>query len=69
MVSENQFSNSFALDKPLGQKIFLEPRIKLFKKVNKFILSHIKLYLEDDDYKPLDFKNETISFTCQLVKL
>ena len=69
MVSEKQFSYSFALDKPLDHKKFIEPRIKLFKKVNKPILSHIELYLEDDDYKPLDFNNETISFTCQLVNL
>ena len=60
---------SFALSLPPGHKIYKEPRIKLFKKINKSVLSHITFYLEDDDYKPVDFHNETISFTCQLIKI
>ena len=60
---------SFALSSPPGHKIYKEPRVKLFKKVNKSVLSHIMFYFEDDDYKPVDFHNETISFTCQLIKI
>ena len=60
---------SFALSSPPGHKIYKEPRIKLFKKVNKSVLSHITFYFEDDDYKPVDFNGETISFTCQLIKI
>ena len=60
---------SFALSSPPGHKIYKEPRVKLFKKVNKSVLSHITFYLEDDDHKAVDFNNETISFTCQLVKI
>ena len=60
---------SFALSSPPGHKIYKEPRIKLFKKMNKSILSHITFYFEDDDHKPVDFNNETISFTCQLIKI
>ena len=60
---------SFALSSPPGHKIYKEPRIKLFKKVNKSVLSHITFYFEDDDHKAVDFKNETISFTCQLIKI
>ena len=60
---------SFALDQPPGHKIYKEPRVKLFKKINKRVLSHIKFYLEDDDYKPVDFNEEKISFTCQLIKI
>ena len=60
---------SFALDQPPGYKIYKEPKVKLFKKINKSVLSHITLYFEDDDYKPVDFNNETISFTCQLIKI
>ena len=60
---------SFSLDQPPGQKIYKEPKVKLFKKINKSILSHITFYLEDDDYKSVDFNNETISFTCQLIKI
>ena len=59
---------SFALSSPPGHKIYKEPRIKLFKKINKSVLSHITFYFEDDDHKPVDFNNETISFTCQLIK-
>ena len=60
---------SFALSSPPGQKIFTETRIKLFEKINKPVLSHITFYLEDDNHKPVDFNNETISFTCQLIEI
>ena len=60
---------SFALSSPPIFKIYKEPRIKLFKKINKSVLSHITFYFEDDDYKPVDFNNETISFTCHLIKI
>ena len=60
---------SFALSSPPGHKIYKEPRVKLFKKINKSGLSHITFYFEDDDHKPVDFNGETISFTCQLIKI
>ena len=60
---------SFALDKPLGHKIYKEPKIKLFKKINKAVLLHITFYSEDDDTKPVDFFNGTIISTCQLAKI
>ena len=60
---------SFALSSPPGHKIYKEPRVKLFTKINKSVLSHITFFFEDDDHKPVDFNNETISFTCQLIKL
>ena len=60
---------SFALSSPPGHRIYKEPRVKLFKKKNKSVLSHITFYFEDDDYKLVDFHNETISFTCQLIKI
>ena len=59
---------SFALSSKPGYKIHTESRIKLFKKVNKSFLSHIRFYLEDDDYKAVDFNGETINFTCDLIK-
>ena len=59
----------FALDNPPGGKIYEEPRIKLPKNVNKSVLSQITFYLDDDDHKPADFNRETISFTCQLMKI
>ena len=60
---------SFALSSPPGHKMYKEPRIKLFKKINKSILSHITFYFEDNEHKPVDFSGETISFTCQLIKI
>ena len=60
---------SFDLSSPPGHKIYKEPRVKLFKKINKSVLSHITFYFEDDDHKAVDFNNETISFTCQLIKI
>ena len=44
-----------ALDQPCGHKVYKEPRVKLFRKINKSVLSHIMFYLENDDYKPVDF--------------
>ena len=60
---------SFALSSPPGHKKYKEPRVKLFKKINKSVLSHITFYFEDDDHNPVNFHNETITFTCQLIKI
>ena len=59
----------FVLSSPPGHKIYKEPKVKFFKKVNKSVLSHPTFYLEDDDHKPVDFNGEMISFTCQLIKI
>ena len=60
---------SFALSSPPSYEVFKEPRVKLFKKINKSVLSHITFYFQDDDHKSVDFNGETISFTCQLNKI
>ena len=60
---------SLTLSSPPGYKIYKEPRVKLLKKINKSVLSHIIFYFEDDEHKPVDFNGETVSFTCQLVKI
>ena len=60
---------SFALSSPPGHKIYKELGAKLFKKINKSVLSHTTFYFEDDDHKIVDFNGETISFTCQLIKI
>ena len=59
---------SYPIFSPRGHKIMKEPRIKLFEKVNKSVLCHLTFYLEDDDQKPVDFNEEMISFTCQLIE-
>ena len=60
---------SFARDQPPGHKIYKEPKVKLSQKIKKIVLSHITFYVEDDDYKAVDFNNEIVSFTCQLIKI
>ena len=62
VICDTLFLYSFALDKPPGHKIIKKPRIELFERIHKPVLSHITFYLEDDDYKPVDFKGETIGF-------
>ena len=46
---------SFALSSPLGHKTYKKPRVKLLKKRNKTVLSHITFHLEVDNHKPVDF--------------
>ena len=60
---------SFALSSPPRHKIYKEPKIKLYKKKYKSVLSHITLYLEDDEQKAVDFNSEAIRFTCQLIEI
>ena len=49
---------SFNLDKPPGFKVYKEPTIILYKKLNTNKLSHIKFYLEDDNKNQVDFQGE-----------
>ena len=61
--------SSSGLDQPPNHKIYKEPKFKLFKKINKLVLSHLTFYLEDEDYKPVGFNGETISLKWQLIKI
>ena len=63
------FLYSFGLHKLPGHKIFKEPRIRLFIKINNSVLFRIRFYIEDDDHKAVDFNRQTISFSYQLVKI
>ena len=49
--------------------MFEETRNKHFKKFKKSVLSHIAVYSEDDGHKLVNFNEETMSFTCQVVKI
>ena len=53
---------SFGLSSPPGYKMYNEPRVKLFKKINKSVLSHITFCIENDDHKSVDFNNETMFY-------
>ena len=60
---------SFVLDKPSGYKVFCEPETTHYKKINKSILNTITFYLEDDSDKVVDFNQETMTFTLQMIKI
>ena len=61
--------DTFALSSPPDHKIYKEPKIKLFRRTKNPVLSHIAFYLEDDDHERVDFNGETLTFTCQLIKI
>ena len=69
MAPENPFYILICFVFSPGHKKYKEPRIKLFKKVKKIVLSPITFYSEYDDHEPFDFNNEKKSFTCQLIKI
>ena len=60
---------SFALDKPSGYKIFCHPETIHYKKINKSVLNTITFYLEDDNNREVDFNQETLTFTLQMIKI
>ena len=70
MVIREPILFSFSLDKAPGFKIYKEPKIILYKKLNTDKLSHIKFYLEDDNGLQIEvnFQGETLTFTIQLIK-
>ena len=59
---------SFVLDKPSGYKIFCEPETIHHKK-NKSVFNTITFYLEDDNNQIVDFNQETLTFTLQMIKI
>ena len=60
---------SFVLDKPSGYKVFCEPETIHYKKINKSVLNTITFYLEDDNNEEVDFNQETMNFTLQMIKI
>ena len=60
---------SFVLDKPAGYKVFCEPETIHYKKINKSVLNTITFYLEDDNNKEVNFNEETLTFTLQMIKI
>ena len=60
---------SFVLDKPSGYKVFCEPETIHYKKINKSVLNTITFYLEDDNNEEVDFNQETLTFTLQMIKI
>ena len=60
---------SFVLDKPSGYKVFCETETIHYKKINKSVLNTISFYLEDGNNKEVDFNQETLTFTLQIIKI
>ena len=60
---------SFVLDKKPGYRIFSEPETIHYKKINKSVLNTITFYLEDDKNKEVEFNQETLTFTLQMIKI
>ena len=60
---------SFVLDKKPGYKVFSEPETIYYKKINKSVLNTITFYLEDDNNKEVNFNQETLTFTLQMIKI
>ena len=60
---------SFNLSAPPGYKIIKEPNIILYKKINKTRLDSIQFFLEDNNHNPVDFNEETLTFTIQIIKI
>ena len=60
---------SFVLDKKPGYKVFCEPETIHYKKINKSVSNTITSYLEDDNSKEVDFNQETLTFTLQMIKI
>ena len=60
---------TFVLDKPSGYKIFSEPETIHYKKINKSVLNTITFYLQDENNKEVDFNQETLTFTLQMIKI
>ena len=60
---------TFVLDKPSGYKIFSEPETIHYKKINKSVLNTMTFYLEDDNNKEVDFNQETLTFTLQMITI
>ena len=60
---------TFVLDKPSGYKKFSEPETIHYKKINKSVLKSVTFYLEEDNNKEVDFNQETLTFTLQMIKI
>ena len=60
---------SFVLDKPSGYKVFCQPETIHYKKINKSVLNTITFYLEDDNNEEVDFNQESLTFSLQMVKI
>ena len=60
---------SFVLEKLRGFKKICEPETLHCKKINIFVLKIITFYSEDDISEEVDFNQELLTFTLQMIKI
>ena len=60
---------NFILNKLPEFKVFCEPEPIDYKKINKSVLNTITFYLEDNNNAEVDFSQETLTFTLQMIKI
>ena len=60
---------SFVLDKLPGYKGFCEPETIHYKKLNKSVWNTITFHLEDNNNEEVNFIEETLTFTLQMIKI
>ena len=58
----------FVSVKSPGYNVFGEPETINYKGINKSALITIKIYLEKDDHKEVNFDEETFLLSLQLIK-
>ena len=57
------------LSAPPGYKIIKEPTTVVYKLINKTRLDTIQFFLEDSNRNPVDFNEETLTFTIQIIRI
>ena len=60
---------SFVLHKPSCYQVFCQPETIRYKKINTSVLNTITFYLKDDNNEEVDFNQETLTFTLQMIKI
>ena len=50
-------------------KSFCEPETTHYRKINKSVLNTITFYLEDDNNEEINFIQESLTFTLQIIKI
>ena len=49
--------------------MFCEPETIHYKNINRSVLNTIPFYLKDDNNEEVDFNQETLTFTLQMIKI
>ena len=60
---------NFILDKPSGYRVFCDSETIHYKKIKEIVLNTMTFYLEDDKNEQVNFNQETMTFTLQMIKI